>query len=937
MKNFLNRLPLICLLVMVCGLFSSCDPTKQQGGSFEVSVKEVGPGYVDVQVKAPTAVKIAYMVSKKEQIMNNPAVMFASGTTLTVQAEDTFRVSKGLEENTQYYLYVVAALDAQNYSEIVMLPFKTTKYELTELITVVDRSLDGFKVRITVPEETKQRGNAIRYAHSCLLQYNYSTQVYSSDDYSSLLYNGGATTKYVEDDTTLSYSEDENWYQTDQDSDQNGILDWENYWNPISPGEPIVFLGGEFAWMDGDDDALLDVNGEEIFGFPAGWKPGYYMPLIDPTYYGATVADGSGNEQSSMGVITDWTITHRLDQYWTGAFQRKLFHNEMPGVMDANVDFELAALTPVEAILHFTPQDGVYQYCVGLFDSSTYNELLKLLTIDGVLHEEYLQWAITSYFAANVFPAFGLQGEQYIAVSDLFYVTNLPAEETFHVLITAMSDEFGTKQSFSQTTFQLKPKVLAAPKVIVTADPENSTPFHAAFNIRCEDYETVPVTSGCYAANYVRDWKLALNSGSTYSSLVLSNAAYGSFYDYELYGYEYKKFDKELGDSVLVKVPGINSAEGLTIKIPTIDGETTRCAVLAYNEELTPNNLDGYEFIEDCPAVADLTTPYAPYKPAVSTKHYLDLTGDWTISATLQNGSDEKDTFVHTSNVTISADVYDYPSSLSQDVYDIYKKAGKDKDVVDGFYSEFKEMAETFTLERLVNQNRLLCVGWLDKAQYNRLEARTPYDLFIAEDYSSIDVSSIYNDFGPKWYIEAVENEDGTISYKVPFDDYLLPPSLNWSVPFFLSAMEIDDYYTIMHAEMTEDMDVNEAYNNMLSFPVEVSEDRNTITIYPFVYGGSTYYPNMIGIDSTYGTLLDYPVISKVVLTRGGSSAPKSFSAVPAGNGVKPNAEFPVGSFKSITPFGAEPVKFVERKHFGLDQVRENADRYFENLKSSKK
>ena len=132
-------------------------------------------------------------------------------------------------------------------------------------------------------------------------------------------------------------------------------------------------------------------------------------------------------------------------------------------------------------------------------------------------------------------------------------------------------------------------------------------------------------------------------------------------------------------------------------------------------------------------------------------------------------------------------------------------------------------------------------------------------------------------------------------------------------------------------------MDVNEAYNNMLSFPVEVSEDRNTITIYPFVYGGSTSYPNMIGIDSTYGTLLDYPVISKVVLTRGGSSAPKSFSAVPAGNGVKPNAEFPVGSFKSITPFGAEPVKFVERKHFGLDQVRENADRYFENLKSRKK
>ena len=229
-------------------------------------------------------------------------------------------------------------------------------------------------------------------------------------------------------------------------------------------------------------------------------------------------------------------------------------------------------------------------------------------------------------------------------------------------------------------------------------------------------------------------------------------------------------------------------------------------------------------------------------------------------------------------------------------------------------------------------------MGWLDKDGYNRLDTRTPYDLFIAEDYSSIDVSSIYNDFGPKWYIETVENEDGTVSYKVPFDDYLLPPTLNWSVPFFLSAMEIDDYYTIMHAEMTEEMDVYEAYNNMLSFPVEVSEDRNTITIYPFVYGGSTYYPNIIGLDSTYGTLLDYPVISKVVLTRkkgSSAAAPKSLSSVPAGNGVKPNAEFPASSFKSITPFD-KSVKFIERKHFGLDQVRENADRYFENLKSRK-
>ena len=937
MKKFLSKLPVICLLAVVCGVFFGCEP--KNSDKFNALVKEIGPGYVDIEIKSPAAVDIAYIVSEKEQLMNNPAVLFTSGTTMTVQPDEVIRISRNLDENTQYYLYLVAALDAENYSEIFTLPFKTTEYNFTELLTVIDRSLDGFKMRITVPEETKKRGNAIRYVHACLLQYNYNKQQYKSDDYSNLLYNGDAYSKFVEDDATLEFNEEENWYLTDQDQDGDGNLDWSSRWNSISPGEPIVFLGGEFAWMEIPEnwDAEHPTEAYYVNGFPypSGWQPGYYLPMIDPAYYGnsSDSSDASGSEQSSMGVITDWNLDHPLDDYWTGAFQRKIFHNQMPGTMDAGVDFEILELSPINAILHFTPQEGVYQYCIGLFDSATYNELLKLLTIDGVIHDEYLQWAITSYFSAMVFPTFGLQGEQYVNISDLFYIQNLPEQETFHVLITAMSDEFGTNQSFYQTTFQLKPKVLPEPKVVVTADPDNSTPFHAAFNIRCEDYETVPMTSGYYAANYVRDWQLALNSGSTYSSLILSNSAYGSFKDYELYGYEYKKFDKEIGDSVVVKVPGINSPEGYTIKIPTIDGETTRCAVLGYNEELTPNNIDKYEDIEECPAIADYTTPFAPTKAPVDTRHYLDLTGDWTISATLQNGSDKKDTFSYSSKVTIKSDLYDYPQTLTQDVYEIYKKAGKDKNMVDVYYSQFKELAQTFTVRRLEYQNRLLCLGWLDKAQYNRLSARTPYDLFVAEDYSSVDVSSIYNDFGPKWYIEAVET-DGTVSYRVPFDDYLLPPTQNWSVPFYLSAMEIDGYQTIMHVAMDEDTTVEEAYRNMLYFPVEVSADRNTIKIKPFVYDKTTYYPNIIGFDSTYGTLLDYPVISEVVLTRGYTAGAKEAAAVPAGNGVKVNAEFPAVSYKSLTPFGEEPVKFVEVKHFGLDQVRENADRYFENLKS---
>ena len=911
MRKIFSKLSVMAVLAVICGMFTGCEPTGQTG-AFSVSVKEVGPGYVDIQVKADAAVEIAYIVDKKEQLMSNPDVMFVSGVTKTVQPDDVFRVSDNLEENTQYYIYIVAKLDAQTFSEIFTLPFKTTEYELDELLTVVDRSYDGFKMRITLPEETKERGNAIRFSHSCLLQYNYARSTGNNDDYFNLLYNGA---QFTDVDITAEYNEDLNWYLTGQDADADGEEDWANHWNSISPGEPIVFLGGEFAWMDEslDDDPTYD----SVFGYPSGWPSGYYLPMIDPAYYTGGADSGSGNEQSAMGVITDWDLDHPLDEWWTGAFQRKIFHSKDPEPFDATVNVEIAEVTPVEAVINFLPEEGVYQYCVGIFDSATYNELCNLLTVDGVFREEYLQWAVTAYFSAYVFGTFAGQGDMSVRISDMFYVTNLPAEDTFHVLVTAMGDEFGSTQSFKHTTFQLTPKVLPEPKVVVTADPDESTPYLAAFNVRCEDYENVPLASAYYAANYVRDWQLAVNGGSTYQALILSNAALGAFSQQEL--------------------AEINSKEGLTVRIPTIDGETTRMAVLGYNSELTPNSIDKYEFIEDCPAVADLTTEFAPMKDWVNPKYYTDLVGDWTISAKLQAGADENNVKVYTAEVKIAADLYDYPATLTQEVYDLYKEAGKDKDVVDAFYNEFKELAEKVTVERLENQNRLVGMGWFGMDSYNRLDLRTPYDLFVDKTYSSIDVSSIYNDYGPKWYIEAVENSDGTISYKLPFDDFLLPPTANWNIPFYMAAMEIDDYFTVTRLDLGSLDEGDDPYEHMLAFPVEVSDDRNTIRIKPYIHQNMTFYPNIIGYDPMSGVLLEYPVVSEVVLSRGVTKSASATSSYAPVQSVKVNGTFPDHVYKSITSFDAAPIKVVEREHVTIEKVRENADRYFENLKSISK
>lgn len=897
MKNSCFKMPLLALLAVVCGILCGCKP-ESTTSSFNVSVQEAGPEYVLVKVTAPAAVQLAYILDTKEKRVENPVMVFAQGESLTVKPDDVIRISKGLKEKTKYYLYMVAKLDAQNYSEIITLPFETTSYDLDELLTVVDQSYDGYRMRITLPKETKRRGNAIRYNQGCLMMYNYMSKY---EDYFSLLYNAG---KYTEDDVTLTYSEDENWYQTGEDSDGDGEIDWDTNYNPISPGEPIVFVAGEFSWMEDTPEYE-----NKYFQFPSGWPNGYYIPLIDTTYYAA-----GKNEQSSQGIITDYEIRRPLDDYWTGAFQRKHFRVKEPQQFDGKVDVKLVDASPIDLVMEFYPDENVKQYAVGVFDDSMYEEILGLC--NG--REDYMQWAITSYFAAYTFGTRVAQEAVQMKLSTFYYQDAIAENTDYHVLVTAMGDDMATIQNFQKYTFTTTLKQKDAPVIEVTALQDKSTPYLARFNVKCTTAaEGNPVTECYYAANYKRDWMLAINSGSTYFSLVAGNKAVP---------------DCIFSAEMLEKV---NSPEGCELAIPSVDGEITRLAVLGYNDEYTPNDLTSFKPTQiddgECPGIADCTTPWSEMKDYVD-YDYASLIGDWTATATLQKASDPSKSFVHRSKMTITDNLNDYPSTLPDSVYTIYKEAAKyDREKVDALWTEFKQMAKDIAKHRLEYQNRLLVLGWMDVDSYNRLDTYSPYDLFIDRTYKSVDVSSIYNDFGPKWYIEAVENEDGTVSLIAPFDSNFLPPAANWNVPFYMSGMEINNYYTITYGE-----------DWLPSFPVEVSDDGDTITVKPLIYTDkngtkTTFYPQMVGIDTQMQqTLLENPVVSEIVLTRGWNGSEKSGkknAAVTrsASGNVALLGDFPETEYIKRTELRSAPqLKIIEGSLVTVDQFRERADRYVE-------
>ena len=248
-----------------------------------------------------------------------------------------------------------------------------------------------------------------------------------------------------------------------------------------------------------------------------------------------------------------------------------------------------------------------------------------------------------------------------------------------------------------------------------------------------------------------------------------------------------------------------------------------------------------------------------------------------------------------------------------------------DEEEVDALWSQFKQYAESFTVNRLMNQNRLICQGWLDDDSYGRLTARSPYDLFVAEDYSSVDVSSIYNDFGPKWYIEAVKDENGDVKLIAPVDANLLPPTSAWSVPFYMAAMEPTNYYTFTYPQVEGE----------LYFPIEYDAEKDEITIKPFVYDNKEYFPNVIGIDSqTGGSILENPVVSEVVLTRGWEEPTKEQSLVRGSNGnVQAKGEFPVVTYKDRTMLKAAPaLKEIEFSPMNEVEFKKRADKMVERF-----
>lgn len=619
-----------------------------------------------------------------------------------------------------------------------------------------------------------------------------------------------------------------------------------------------------------------------------GWGLGYYGPLFD--YEGYLNASNTGQSSDEK-------------DYWTGFYARIDTQLTTPEKLDASLNIT-TNLRPNGGVISFTPDENITQYVYTIMDDANYQMMLSMLLDND---ESNVQWFLTTTLAMMSFSVMSTTEPVDLVIEDFYYEVDRTA--TYHILAVGMGNEEGTTQCFEHQTFTLPEPTKPAPELTVTPikNPNGEdSPYEVWFNVKSSD-----VLTGSYVANYERDWMSMIDLGYTAEDL-LSN-----------YGVELSS--TEIGQ--------INSSEGLNICFTSLANSTTYIAVSVANDEGTSSEV----------VVAQNTTIEEPDAERVSSSLFTDLLGDWTATATIQYDEYDYETFTFVtkqaqkqSKVTIGDTTY--PEVLPDEIYELFfnTTSYKTKEEVDAVYAQFKASVDQFN-QKTRNQNRLLCQGLsLELVIYeDNLRYASPYDLFSSETYNGYDIESPVFDFGPKWYLQIDENDQ----VSVPFNMNRFTPLSGWgsSIYYLLGASTGEEGNVLPYIQ-------NGTASENGYFPVEISADKNTITINPLNYNGKDYYMNPGSYSNGY-YMFQSNVVSPVTLTRGWSGDDDAASSSSLDNVRKRYEPFqlksryqinPVTRYKSRTPVAVKPA--VERKQVKINHVltqkeaKANMDAFMEKL-----
>lgn len=928
MRSILRNTLILCSLVLMGMGFSACskdetpDPVVPE---MTAAGQATSWDTAKVTVSTKSISEWAWMVLPANEQVPSETIIFKDGTVVAGQDGETTLSIDGLERLTKYSFYAAAKYvdeyqQEKFLEEVVTTEFTTLDY--TDEITITKVKVDGMDVHIKVPEQVKAGTSVLKWGVQNIVMYNSNKNGWmgpTADARMLCLNDETYPAAILTDDTTLNIDEDHRYAK-----DENGdyiIDEWSGeytyYWDFIAPGEPLVFLVSEFGW------------GESDWGWGEGW---YLMPFDEMGF-----SDDYSNAMWEGGELPN------EDDYWTdGAYHKKIEVTTLPPTeLNAQVHINAGSLAPNGGTIKITHDEGVFCYSLAILDHATYVDMIENY-LGG--DESLLQWYTTSYYGmmSGFATIFTNEVDEYydgvLEANLADFLWDMAPGSAIHIIATAMGGketEDGMvadqmKQSFTHFTRELPDYSMDAPEIVVTG-LEPTSAYKVGFNVKCTNWQDAPAAEIAYAMNYVREFNLELSYGYTYEDLVSGNRGYYIFSEDE--------------------IAQVNSDGGCDVYFDVRENSTSRLAIMAWNAEGRSSTFED----ENPSAVADASSARIPDADPIASPYYEDLKGEWTATATIYkqaygdpDGDGVSGFYDRTQEVKTKVTIGDVtcPESLTQDVYDLYEENGVSKEMTDAYFAELKTSINDFNAA-VRGQNRILCTGWgfdfyMVDGEDSPLELATPWDLFIHPEYNASYIEPLMYEFGPKWFLQVAE--DGSLF--VPVNVNRVAPVTQWasSRGYFLAGANADENMANYTPANNEDLDNVSAWPNL---PVEVSEDKQTITIKSYTLDDVVYYPNLVYESWGDMYLNDTKIISEVVLTKGwsGDETPANVEAaskatVAEGTKVVNGGKVNIVAPKARTPFAGvkkvAPMR-LEGKAVTFEQMNERIQKFHSEMLKARK
>ncbi len=610
---------------------------------------------------------------------------------------------------------------------------------------------------------------------------------------------------------TINYTSGQDWYE----EGDGGFF--------IHPGSAFTLM---IAECDAEGNLLYEQNPNVDFGGEDDWGGEVWGPMAPATRAGEVKAP-------RMGAYTEepW---YTDDFYPTGLYARQNLLAALE-MVESKVKLELIGKTERRIKIRCTADDDV-QYVVAPFDKFSYNMLVSYV------NEEAMPSTLLDYFGAERF-----SGTQNFEL-DENTLGLVEVDSTYIISVIGVYEEDASVISYDSIHVTLTKSTLPAAEVTITqgVNPEGEvTPNLAWFNIKSEKKN---VYAAKHIANYTKEVAKELNYGSTLEDLL---TYYGEYLTEE-------------------DINAINSDEGLTICIPSMEDAETTLIIGAFNEDEGMTVYTGVSRSAELPAL--------PEAPAYASLNE-NLKGEWTARIVQKHKeelwmSDETyenwwtvdsiwyDTLYTSlsfgaefdnSPVSFDASHEAYSTAYDSHYYTAIENGASEaqadeyaKAQVDAQFAQYKNLAEKYK-NKYKGQNYILGLG-LDAVH----AYATPWDLFCSSDYTAYDVEELFYAFGPKLFFQV--QQDGSLFLLGDMNISFLPPVATWNY-----------FDMLLMGYNPNGADESIVYNG--AYPVEVV-NNDSIVIKGVEIDGEVYYPAFGAISYGWPTYLA-STCEDIVLTRG--------------------------------------------------------------------